>query len=525
VNNETLDYLSSLSAPERDELLRFLTPEERAEMESLLLMDRRLWRPNPGPQTLAYYSLADKLFYGGQAGGGKTDLLIGLASTAHTKSIIFRREFPQLKDVILRIEEICGPRARTKGSSATYVINDQGTRRILELGSVQHAKSVSKYKGRPHALKCFDEAPDFLEQQFRFLTGWTRTTTLGERTRVVACGNPPTSSEGDWVIVYWAPWLDEGHSNPALPGELRWFAVLGGQDVEVESGKAFVYKGELVQPESRTFIPASLEDNPYLRDGGYRAILQNLPEPLRSQLLYGDFKAGRVDDAWQVIPTKWVELAMERWKQTPRPDVPLTAVGIDVARGGKDQNVFAPRYELWIDELISIPGSDTPNGPLVASALINQVLTGRTEKPDLNVDIIGVGTAVHDTLMLFGYEPHAISFGERSEFYDRSKKLRCVNVRAEAYWRVRELLDPDFGEPVCLPPDRELKADLCAARWGLTASGILIEDKEEIAKRIGHSPDKGDATVLSFMPSPEPDLPIISGSIRRSSAKIVGERL
>jgi hypothetical protein len=500
VNNETLDCLSSLSAPDRDELLRFLTQEERAEMESLLLMDRRLWRPNPGPQTLAYYSLADKLFYGGQAGGGKTDLLIGLASTAHTKSIIFRREFPQLKDVILRIEEICGPRARTKGSSAAYVINDNGTRRILELGSVQHAKSVSKNKGRPHALKGFDEVPDFLEEQFRFLTGWTRTTTLRERTRVVACGNPPTSIEGDWVIQYWAPWLDEAHPNPAIPGELRWFAVLGGKDTEVETSKPFTFKRETVQPESRTFIPASLEDNPYLREGGYRAVLQNLPEPLRSQLLYGDFKAGRVDDAWQVIPTRWVELAMERWAKTPPPEVPLSAVGIDVARGGKDNNAFAPRFELWFAPLIIVPGSETPNGPLVARHLFKSVLTGRPEKPDLNVDIIGVGTAVFDTLGLFGYKPQAINFGERSEYYDRSGKLRCVNKRAEGYWRLRELLDPDFGPPVCLPPDRELKAELCGARWTLTASGILIEDKDEIKKRLGRSPDKADAVVLSLMP-------------------------
>jgi hypothetical protein len=40
--------------------------------------------PNVGPQTEAYFCEADELFYGGQAGGGKTDLLIGLALTAHS---------------------------------------------------------------------------------------------------------------------------------------------------------------------------------------------------------------------------------------------------------------------------------------------------------------------------------------------------------------------------------------------------------------------------------------------------------
>jgi hypothetical protein len=43
--------------------------------------------------------------------------------------------------------------------------------------------------------------------------------------------------------------------------------------------------------------------------------LQSLPEPLRSQMLYGDFRAGVQDDPWQVVPTAWVEAAMARWKK------------------------------------------------------------------------------------------------------------------------------------------------------------------------------------------------------------------
>ena len=37
------------------------------------------WIPNPGPQTEAYFCQADVLLYGGQAAGGKSDLLCGLA--------------------------------------------------------------------------------------------------------------------------------------------------------------------------------------------------------------------------------------------------------------------------------------------------------------------------------------------------------------------------------------------------------------------------------------------------------------
>ena len=54
-------------------------------------MATRPWVPNVGPQTEAYYSEADEIFYGGEAGGGKTDLGIGLALTEHKRSLILRR--------------------------------------------------------------------------------------------------------------------------------------------------------------------------------------------------------------------------------------------------------------------------------------------------------------------------------------------------------------------------------------------------------------------------------------------------
>src|SRR5262249_58022080 len=87
------------------------------------------------------------------------------------------------------------------------------------------------------------------------------------------------------------------HPRPAKPGEIRWYAMVDGREVEREDGQEFIHKGETIRPKSRTFIPARLLDNPYLMATGYGATLQALPEPLRSQLLYGDFSIGRPDDA------------------------------------------------------------------------------------------------------------------------------------------------------------------------------------------------------------------------------------
>jgi hypothetical protein len=114
-----------------------------------------------------------------------------------------------------------------------------------------------------------------------------------------------------------------------LPGELRWFiSDENGKDQEVESSEPIkvTWDDELIVPLSRTFIASSVEDNPFLMAAGYRAQLQNLPEPLRSQMLRGDFKKGRNDHEWQVIPSAWVEMAQERWTNE-KPKMPMSALG------------------------------------------------------------------------------------------------------------------------------------------------------------------------------------------------------
>jgi len=78
---------------------------------------------------------------------------------------------------------------------------------------------------------------------------------------------------------------------------------------------------------------------------------------------------------------------------------------------------------------------------------------------------------------------------------------------------LREALDPESGENIALPPDRELKTDLCAPRWKLTSRGIQIEGKSggktdatggtgdgwgNIIRRLGRSPDKGDSVVYAW---------------------------
>ncbi len=479
---------------------RSLATRAAAELE---LRRRRaarppLWSPYAdGPQERAYLSPADVTGYGGAAGGGKTDLALGLALTSHRDSLIFRRVYPQLKGVIKRSRELIGQRGRYNGTDKVWRLDDG---REIEFGAVQFEDSVEAYRGRPHDLLVFDEATEFALSQVQFLMGWLRTTVPGQRCRALLTFNPPTSAEGEWVLSYFAPWLDETHPRPALPGELRWFTTLDGADVERPDGEPFEHEGELIRPTSRTFFPARLADNPALAASNYGATLQALPEPLRSQLLYGDVRAGRKEDAWQCVPTAWIKAAVERWRARPKPSVPLTMSGLDVAHGGDDQTVKADRHGDWFAPLRKWPGRETPTGNAAA------VLAARDHAGDavINVDAIGYGASAAERLaerppMGFGLRARPVNVAEPSKHVDRSGRFPIKNLRAEGYWRLREALDPDNAPTLCLPDDPELLSDLAAPRYEITTTGIKLESKDDIKTRLKRSPDCGDAVALAML--------------------------
>jgi len=415
------------------------------------------WNALPGPQTLALESPADVLGYGGAAGGGKTDLLLGLAITAHQRSIIFRREASQGRGIIDRAREILGETGRLNEQTGVWRGLPGG--RQIEFAGVKDTGDEQKYRGRPHDFIGFDEADHFKEFQVRFLQGWLRTTLPGQRCRVLLCFNPPASAEGRWLLTFFGPWIDKKHPRPARPGELRWYATLpDGKEIERPDGRPFVHGSETIQPRSRTFIPARVQDNPFLMATGYMTQLQALPEPLRSQVLHGDFSAGIEDDPWQVIPTAWVEAAQARWK--PREALTadgasspgLSALGVDVARGGIDKTVIAPRYGNWFAPLLKYPGKSTPDGVAVAQLVIAALK--ENPKALVNLDLDGPGGSPFDWLrrLLPGIRIMGVRGGMEVAARDRSGLYEFFNVRAFAYWSMRELLDPANKVGLMLTP-------------------------------------------------------------------------
>lgn len=219
----------------------------------------------------------------------------------------------------------------------------------------------------------------------------------------------------------------------------------------------------------------------------------------------GEFAA---QDESSVIPLSWVELANERYKELEEAGLlnfdnlpPLKAIGADIGDGGGDPTVLAPRYGNIIynvDGWKSKPNSQVFTARKIAS-IIN--LHSGKENALAVVDGIGVGSGVVSVLADAKYKVASFIASSGTDRKDPSGTFGFLNLRAFAWWHLRELLNPETGAAVALPPIPELIGDLTTPTWAEVAGGkVKVESKEDIKKRNdGRSTDYGDAVVMAFV--------------------------
>lgn len=459
------------------------------------------WVPNPGPQTDAYFSKADVLLYGGEPGGGKSQLILGLAHNEHKRALIMRRNYGDLDRLIEDCLKIHGSREGFNGSPPPKLrISDD---HIIDFAAANRVGDEQGQMGKGRDLLGIDEATHFAESQIRFLMGWNRSDDPTQRVRTILATNPPLSAEGLWVIKMFAPWLDPQYPNPAKPGELRWvISDDDGKDKWVDGPGEYEVlvagKTKLVKATSRTYIPASVKDNPFYVASGYEQQLDAMPEPYRS-LLMGGFRTAFRDQEFQIIPTKWVEQAQQRWTKQ-HPPVPMCAMAVDCSGGGEDPMVIARRFDAWFAELHVTPGKEIPQDS--AGAFSGGVVFSlREDQAPIVVDMGGgYGGPLYEHLKSNNMEVFAFKGAEGCARRTRDGRLTFVNKRTAMLWQMREALDPGQpeGSPVALPPDPELMADLTAPTFKITPRGIEAEPKEKVKERLGRSTDKGDAVCMAW---------------------------
>lgn len=208
-------------------------------------------------------------------------------------------------------------------------------------------------------------------------------------------------------------------------------------------------------------------------------------------------------DEFSIIPMGWIEEAQRRWETwhdesggVPPSDARLI-LGADIARFGNDRTAFAHRYGDVFTEVKTMPKKDTiSTAQMVAHFL-------RHGRGDMGVvDTNGVGAGTYDALKKMGRFALGVNVGNRTSLTDKTGQIEFYNLRAALMWKLREALDPARGPTLCLPPSDQLAVDLSSPRWKTVPGGkVVIESKDELRKRIGRSPDMGDAVALAWWAS------------------------
>lgn len=163
-------------------------------------------------------------------------------------------------------------------------------------------------------------------------------------------------------------------------------------------------------------------------------------------------------------------------------------VGVDIARFGDDKTVFCYRKGRLCFKLESFEKLDTME---VANKLTNIIKERKPAK--IFIDMGNNGAGVYDILKDRGFEKtvRGVNFGA-SAINDE----RYSNKRAEMWGLANDWLK---DKPCKLIDDDELLDDLCSVNKSFDSKGRLkLEAKEDVKKRIGRSPDKADAFVLTF---------------------------
>jgi hypothetical protein len=192
----------------------------------------------------------------------------------------------------------------------------------------------------------------------------------------------------------------------------------------------------------------------------------------------------------QFIDSERIFEAQQRAAQS-LPDDPLIC-GVDVARGGSDWNVIRFRRGLDARSIPAqkIPGEQTRNSMVMVSKLA-EVLAD--QRPERRIDAMFIDSAlggpIVNRLQQLGYpNVQEVNFGLQSPDFHQA------NMRAYMWSRMKDWLL--LG---AIDSDTTLETDLSGPGYKHNSRDqLLLESKEEMAKRGLASPDHGDALALTF---------------------------
>lgn len=247
--------------------------------------DEIVWAPTEKQAT--FLACDDfEVLYGGAAGGGKSDALLidalclqhgGLDNSNH-RAVLFRRSFPELRDLISRSLELYQAIDPGAAYNQTEKIWTFSSGAKVEFGYLNNDTDRLKYRGRAWNYIGFDELTLWPTPTcYLYLFSRCRST---DRTlpRYIRATTNPDGPGQKWVMERWG--IQEDGRATCIPVDV----------VDEEMGT--------ITTMFRQFIPARLSENKHLGGTGYReALLQMAPEE-RQALLMGLWRQGRIRGAY-----------------------------------------------------------------------------------------------------------------------------------------------------------------------------------------------------------------------------------
>ena len=220
--------------------------------------------PNEGPQTDFLAAGEKDVLYGGAAGGGKSFAMLidplRYCHIAEHRALILRRSMPELRELIDKSRELYPIAFKGAKFKEVEKLWQFPSGAKIEFGFLERDADVYRYQGQAYSWIGFDEITHLpTEFGWNYLASRLRTTNPELGTYLRCTANPGGVGAG---------WVKKRYVEPA------------------EENKSFLGHDGL----TRKFIPARLQDNPFLaEDGEYERMLQSLPAIQRKQLLEGNW--------------------------------------------------------------------------------------------------------------------------------------------------------------------------------------------------------------------------------------------
>lgn len=179
-----------------------------------------------------------------------------------------------------------------------------------------------------------------------------------------------------------------------------------------------------------------------------------------------------------------VEEAMNRTLSLDQYAYSQKRLGVDVARFGMDSTVIFPRQGLASFKYTTMRKA---NGPEVAARILLAKAKWRSEMEFID-DTGGFGASAIDSMQLAGFSPQGVHFGSKAT------DPRYYNKRSEMWLEMAEWVKRGGALPKC----NQLKKELTSVLYFLHNGKLKLEEKDQIKKRLGYSPDIADALALTF---------------------------